>query len=175
MTKRLQLAFDYRDMNLLEIFLRPIKEWVEQSLASLPRRRRILISIIIVAVIVLWSTKDQVLQVITSTPAPKIINFKTFTVNRTLSGNEYAGEGIKQIKAVIEDPVYCPNAQLVLRQPKQHDPPGSFLTTGVPGKWTDCNTLPIEFYLTKPVRSITVDFRGAAVPYELNVYDKSRR
>jgi len=105
-------------------------------------------------------------------PRPRVISFRNFMITRFLSGEEYAREGIKRMKPVVEDPSYCSGARLVLLQPREHDPPGSFLSTALSSdKLTSCNTLPIDFEFNQPVRKVTIEFRGAAVAYELNAYD----
>ena len=152
---------------LFETVLKPVKQWFEK----LPWWKQIAIALFIICS---WYFREQLLQIITPTTAkPRIINFRTFTRDRTLSGKEYAREGIKQITPVVEDPSYCAGAKVVLLQPREHDPPGSFLSTALQGQWTICNTLPISFEFNEPVRTVTVEFRGGAVPYELIAYDNN--
>jgi hypothetical protein len=104
------------------------------------------------------------------TAKPRVISFRHFTRNRFLQGDEYALEGIVKIKPVIGG-AYCVDAQLALLQPAEHDPPESFLTTARNSNVKECNTLPVSFEFADPVRSISIEFSGAAVPYELNAFD----
>ena len=83
---------------------------------------------------------------------------------------EYTEQGIESIKAVTSA-AYCSDAIPVLLEEGTNDSPTSYLGTSNADNFSACSTIPIQFIFAQPVKKVVVEFFGAAVNYNLTVFD----
>ena len=87
------------------------------------------------------------------------------------SETAFADDGIESLRAA---PIgsYCSDAIPALLAAGTYSAPSSFLSTSRPDQLNSCNGVPLEFTFTEPVRSVIIEFYGAAVDYTLTAYNE---
>ncbi len=85
-----------------------------------------------------------------------------------LRGDEFAAWGITAEAA--PEGSYCADAVAAIRVDGYADRP--YLSTARPSNIRACNGVPVNFSFNPPVKSVTIVFTGAAVPYVLTAFDE---
>lgn len=107
-----------------------------------------------------------------ATPAHQVnvIDFRDFDHNGQTTASDLPGDWIKTLK-VTPHGSYCSDARPAILPKGQYRLPFPVLSTATPGNLSRCNGVKLSFELNKPASSVSLQFFGAAKPYELRAYD----